>query len=196
MRNTIHLDHKDETTNIARRAFPGYTGRTFKLIVTDQTINTASYWSGGTRSYFVFVSLSDNRVSPEVPAQSAFDKPIPGATEVSIPDGFACVEHCLFCGKDHGLRIYIGPTNAAKLIPETVDITEDEKTVLKYTINLKNSYGGETNIRFTQAARDTDISADNWELAKSTLISRKMLNKAGAVTVSGRNAIPSKYSGK
>ena len=189
---TIHLEHTDETANIGRKAFPGYTGRKFRVRVSDIPIDTRSYWGDGSRDYFVFVSLADSRASMPVPAQSAFDKRIPGAESVTIPEGFACVEHSIFCGKDMGLTIHINPANAANLLPAPSEITDDEKTVLEYTATFKNSYGGRSNIRFIEARQDKGITTENWETAKASLIEKKMLKKNGSITPAGRNANPAK----
>ena len=58
------------------------------------------------------------------------------------------------------------------------------------TCSLKSSYGGVSNYRFHEARRYTGITAERYEAAKASLIARKLLNKAGAVTVEGQNARP------
>jgi len=60
---------------------------------------------------------------------------------------------------------------------------------LKYTSRYKNTYGGETNIRYKEAKRETGISQDAWNTALASLKTSKLLNKAGAITTAGRNAI-------
>lgn len=102
---------------IAKLAFPDYRGRKIFIEPQRYPLNCASYWEGGSRSYFVFVRLADKSVSQEVPAQSGFDKPVSGIKEVTIPEGFVCVEHVYFCGKDLGLRVHVNPENLAALLP-------------------------------------------------------------------------------
>jgi hypothetical protein len=108
----------DETIKkLSGAAYPSYRGRKFHIEVSEHPIDVRSYWDGGSRSYFCFVNLATMAVSQQVPAQSAFDRPIGGADAVALPVGFACVEHSIFCGKDSGLTFHIRPENAAKLLP-------------------------------------------------------------------------------
>ena len=44
------------------------------------------------------------------------------------------------------------------------------------------------NYRFHEANRETGIDSGSWASAKAALIGRKLLNRAGAITVSGKNA--------
>ena len=99
------------------------------------------------------------------------------------------VQHTNSYGGRRHLHIYVHPDDAPRLLPPAEGVTDNEKIVLTYTARLKNTYGGETNIRFREASRETKITAGEWENAKTALISRKLLNKAGAITVAGRNAI-------
>lgn len=107
-----------EVKRIAKLAFPEYRGRKFRFQVQTYSIDLRSYWDGGTRSYFKFVCLADGRVSIEVPVQSAFDKQIKGLDACTVPEGFVCVEHVIFCGKDLGLRLHVHPNNVAKLLTD------------------------------------------------------------------------------
>jgi hypothetical protein len=193
MNQTIHLTHNDPTAQPAIRlmlsAFPSYNGRKFK-VRTQNTVNVRSCWDGGSRDTFRFVELATGACSDQVPAQSAFDRPIQGADSVTLPDGAGCVEHSIFCGKDMGLTLIIPPEAAPKLLPPKDDATDDELIVLKYTRSLKNTYSGQTNIRFTEASRDGGITQERWTAAQDTLKARKLLNKSGAITPAGRNAVP------
>ena len=128
------------------------------------------------------------QASDTVPAQSAFDRPIHGADAVVLPDGFACVEHSIFCGKDAGITIHIRPANSAGLLPAPVDLSREQRIVLVATRSLKNTYAGVSNYRFVEANRDTGISREQWESAKADLIARGLLDSRGALNVAGRNA--------
>lgn len=123
-----------------------------------------------------------------MPAQSMFDRPIQGADAVILPDGFACVEHSIFCGQDSGITIHIRPENSAGLLPAPVELTRDQRIVLVATRSLKSSYQGISNYRFHEAHRDTGISLDAWNRAKSELQARGLLDARGALTVAGKNA--------
>ena len=107
----------DETIKgIVRAAFPGYRGRKYRLEIQDRPLDVRSYWDGGSRAYFTFVSVATGQVAP-MPAQSAFDKQIGGADQVTLPDGIVCVEHSIFCGKDAGVTVHIPPSMAPKMFP-------------------------------------------------------------------------------
>lgn len=112
----IKLTPKDPAADLARRAFPGYRGRLFRLQVQDGPINCASYWDGGSRDYFAFVELATGRVTPAMPPQSAFDATVPGLDRVTLRAGIACVRHAIIQGKDRGLTLLIHPDNAAPLL--------------------------------------------------------------------------------
>ena len=76
---------------------------------------------------------------------------------------------------------------ASPAIYQLEPFTADERTVLIATKSLKSSYGGVSNFRFHEANRSTGITLDRYNTAKSTLIGKKLLNAAGAVTIEGRN---------
>jgi hypothetical protein len=107
-----------EVKRIAKLAFPEYKGRKFAFDVQNYPLDMRSYWDGGSRDYYKFVSLADGRVSMEVPVQSAFDPKISGLDSVTIPEGFVAVRHSIFCGKDSGLTVIANPANLSKLLPE------------------------------------------------------------------------------
>jgi hypothetical protein len=177
---------------VALAAFPDYSGRKFKIDVTDNPIDVRSYWEGGSRNYFNFVRLDNLQAFGEVPQQSAFDKPIQNAGNVSLVPGLVCVEHCYFCGKDLGLTIMVHPADAPRMITQQVDLTNEETIVLVYTRSRKSSYAGISNYRYVEAHRAKGITLDKWEEAKASLIDKRYLTKAGALTNEGRNAIGSK----
>lgn len=193
MSQTLHLTFTDSMAQPAiqmmQRAFPDYSGRTFKIRVANGPINVASYWDGGSRDYFRFVNLADSRVSAEVPAQSAFDRRIPGAEAVTLPDGLGCVQHAIFCGKDMGLTLIIPPSNAAGLLPPKSELTDVEAYVLISTASLKNSYGGQSDCRFRAVNRQFGTTRAEWDAAVEALKGRKLLTGQAAITPDGRNAV-------
>ncbi len=184
----IHIEPDVFIRLMVSRAFPNYKGKQFKLAVSDSPINCASYWEGGSRSFFVFANLATGEVSNSVPAQSAFDRPVSGLDAVSLPDGFVCLEHTISCGKDCGITIHIRTSNAAPLLPAQVELSKQENIVLAYTRCLKSSYNGIPSYRFHEAHLETGISQTEWDVAKATLIDRGLMTKQGALTVAGRNA--------
>jgi hypothetical protein len=184
---TIHLTGKEPLVqDIVKKAFPAYRGNKFKLRVTD-SVNASSSWQGGSRDYFVFVQLDGMRVSNIMPAQSQYDRTVPGLESVRLIDGVICVEHSIFCGKDMGITIHISEANAVPLLPASVELTECERVLLIATRSLKPSYDGRK--PRIDAVLDKGFTLQAYEEAKASLIARGFLNKAGAITVEGRNAV-------
>ena len=109
---------------------------------------------------------------------------------VALSPSFVVVSHSIFQGKDMGLTFYVHPAVAAKMLPAPVELSDLDKTILSATVNYKSSYGGLD--RYQMAQRDQYgklfPTREAWELGKESLASRGLLNKAGAITVAGRNA--------
>lgn len=175
-----------ELIGVALAAFPEYTGKKFSFEIIDCPISVKSYWSGGSKDSYVFMRL-DTLKTMDMPPQSPYDQQVAGADSVSLVPGLACIRHTIFCGKDLGITVLLHPDNKPILIEEKIDLTDDEKVVLIYTRRLKSSYAGISNYRFHSAHREKGISLDAWEAAKISLIDKKLLNKAGAITDMGRN---------
>jgi hypothetical protein len=171
-----------------RRAYPEYTGRRIAVVVQPNPINVQSYWDSGSRSYSKFIRLDGSSDTVTVPDQSPFDAPVQGADHVQLVPGLACVEHIYFLGKQH-VRVHVHPDNAPKFLPAPIELSEDEKIVLAYTRSLKASHSGITNFRFVRANQRKGITLERWNAAKTILIGKGLLNKAGAITNEGRNAI-------
>lgn len=194
---TIHL----EPNMIPATLRGSYEGKKFKArVVTEMTIPAdAGLWSGGTRDTFRVIRLADGATVEAVNHNSAPWDRSRRDVHVKLEPGIAVIEHSMFCGKDMGLTFYVHPDNAAKLLPAPVaELTAHEKLVLSATSSYKSSYQGMD--RYDMAKRDTRIvdlatfpTRDEWNAAKSALASRGLLNKAGAITPAGRNAIPSRY---
>jgi hypothetical protein len=192
--NTIYLDAKDVPA-IMRGS---YTGTKFRAHVCESmTIPMdAGLWSGGTREVYSVVDLdTGNR---RLPGQDAapWDRSRKDL-EVVLRPGLIVVMHSYFCGKDMGLTFYVHPENAAKLLPAPVELTVYERTVLRATLHFKSSYMGKDRYEMEREecrySRNKDRvlfpTRTEWDEAKATLITRGMLNKAGAITTKGRNAL-------
>jgi len=186
--STIHLTPKDIPAYIP--ASIGYNGRMFKVEICEQVELHDTYWSGGTRSSYHAVDLLRNLVSGSITKDSApagFGRDLDGSA-IRLSPGNAIVKHTIFCGKDMGLTIFIHPDNAPKFLPApSDDITIYEKIVLVATRSLKASYGGIKDFRFVEANKYTGITREQWDNAKTALINKGLLNKAGAITPNGRN---------
>lgn len=189
-----HVEADEFIKKLVSATFPGYTGRKYKLHVSDAPINCASYWDGGSRSYFRFINLASLEASQQLPAQSAFDTKIAGIDAVLVPPGFACIEHSIFMGKDGGITIHIPPENAANLLPAPIILTQFEKIVLVATRGLKSSYNGIKDYRYQESHIQTGITHDEWCDAVMALMNRGLLSRAGAITPKGMNAIANEQS--
>jgi hypothetical protein len=189
MRNVIHL----EPEQVPPMLKAGYSGRTFKAVITESVTLSDTYWSGGTRSTYQAVNLdTGQRYSPNQAdcAPHHFGGKLEGVT-FQIPPRTVIVEHVIFCGKDHGITLHARAEDIQPTLPAAVTLSTDEQTVLAATVGLKSSYGGIPNFRWHEANKSTGITLDRWDAAKAACIARGWLNKAGAITTAGRNAVGS-----
>lgn len=185
---TLEIGKPDQVVKAIGQKCFGYRGRRFR-ISTSIPSEIRSYWDGGSKSSYAFYNLSSKEVKSVPTNHPMFDKGVPSKVGV-LPEGFALVEHNIFCGKDMGITIYVNEENMTKMVEqEQVELGRNEKIVLAATRSLKSSYGGVKNLRYVEAHRITGITTEEWEKAKASLIKLKLLNKAGAITANGRNAI-------
>lgn len=162
----------------------GYTGQKFKAEAAESVHipADAGLWSGGSRNTYSAIELatgraaavSDNMSSPW--AAERQDRTVP------LRAGFAIVKHSIFCGKDYGLTFFVHPSDVTKLLPEPVsdDLSAVELKALAIVRGIKSSYRADYYAR-------AGISAGEVEAIKAKLIRLGYLNKAGAITVAGRN---------
>ena len=189
---TIYLEPDKVPTHLRG----SYTGRKFTAVIeTDVDVPAdAGLWSDGSRNDFVFMSIANGDSS--IPAYynlAPWDR-ARSSVNVKLTPGVCCVEHSISRGNDLGLRFHLHPDDVAKLLPapsgET--LTETELAVLYATKSFQSWYGGLNRRQMMNNDRQwkklEPISAHDWDTAKSALVERKLLNRAGAVTVAGRNA--------
>ena len=182
---TIYLDSTPKLQDIAARIFQ-YKGRKFQ-VETSKEVCCNSHWEGGSRSNYARVDLQNGKFEIFGQSGTMFDRtPIP---VVTLDEKTAVIEHSIFCGKDMGIRIIVHPSIMPKLITAGDKLSRDEKIVLAATRGLKSSYAGDGQFRFHEAKRVTGIGLERWVEAKVSLVNKGMLNKAGAITNDGRNAI-------
>ena len=180
-----------EVKELALKAFPDYRGKKFRVegLELKAPRSLTSYWSGGHRDYWALVNLNNGKV---------FHVPENGTPFVNrgksfqigcLPVGIALV-HWSKSGYFESITISVHPNNLNRMaLPPISELSENEKMVLKYTRSLKSSYAGISNYRFHEASRETGITLSVWEQTKASLIVKGLLNKAGAITESGRNAV-------
>jgi hypothetical protein len=185
---TVYLRRSDPTVDeLIRTAFPGLKCQSVEAIVTDSVHFYGTNWDEGNRRDYVIVRLADRKTfrideAPFMERSELHEK------TYALPSGFVVIVHVI--GRYEHVEIHTAAENVTRRLPAPTELTEDEEIVLVATRSLKNTYGGETNIRFRRAREHTGIDLHRWETAKATLIARKLLNRAGAITVEGRNACP------
>jgi hypothetical protein len=190
---TIYLDSKQVPSYLRG----SYSGKQFKAVLTDSfTIpNNAGLWDGGSRETFRYVRLSDGSAVASPNQSSAPWSGERKEIDCMISPEIAVVCHSMFCGKDMGLTFYIHPDAAQKLLPApSAELSDIEKRVLKATREYKASYNGMNRYQMAKSYAyglhsENFPTIEQWEEAKTSLIAKGLLNKAGAITVSGRNAI-------
>lgn len=186
----LYLEKKD-VPEVILNVYPEYRGTKFKVETCESVSLINAYWDGGSRTTYQAVNLDTGGVFPAVgELRNPFR--VPTAPTVDLPPRTAIVAHSIFCGKDMGITIYARPEDIVPKLPAAPELTEDQETVLIFTKGLKPSYNGISNYRFHEATRRTGITLDRWEAAKASLIEEKYLNKRGAITPRGRNAIGDK----
>lgn len=177
-----------EVKSLISRAFPDFKGKNIQVQPFCGPIRCTSYWSGGQRDYYAIIPLSDAYIGVACIPENG----TPFTTELGpltqLPVGFALV--CHTAGHHENVTVYVNQANLVAMLPAPVTLSENEHTVLHYTSRLKSSYAGISNYRFHSANQDNPaFTLENWETAKASCILRGFLNKAGAITESGRNAI-------
>jgi hypothetical protein len=101
------IDAKHPLADIARRAFPAYRGRKFRVVISARPSRLLSFWDGGSRDTYQVVqdgrAISPPTVAPFGRENAPDFVPVPGAI---------LVEHSIFMGKDAGCTIYLHPDDS------------------------------------------------------------------------------------
>jgi hypothetical protein len=174
--NAIFVSRRD-IPKLILEACPTYRGRSFRVCPGVSVCLSNRNWGCGSKSEYMAVSLDDGRVqaapstSPSTPDQT-----------VEIPPRVVVVERTFYCGEDMGVTIYVRPEDYQGLLPEPVELSETEQAVLRITWSYKAAYRGE-------ARYEAGITPDIWEQTKTKLHSRGLMDKRGALTQAGKNAV-------
>jgi len=162
----------------------GYLGQKFKAEPAESVFipADAGLWSGGSRNTYSAIELATGRaaaVSDNISSPWSVERQ---NRIVPLRAGFAIVKHSIFRGKDFGLTFFVHPSDITKLLPEPAsdDLSATELKALAIVRGLKSSYRAEYYSR-------AGISAGEVEAIKAKLCKLGYLNKAGAITVAGRN---------
>lgn len=95
-----------QSREMAKAAFPDYTGRKFFANFGAEITFYDTNWGGGTRNYYKAVRLSDGKQEALADYAPWFN-PAEGKT-ITIPDGYAVVKRSIFQGVECGLTVYYG----------------------------------------------------------------------------------------
>lgn len=179
MPGPIHLD-----PNAVPEVLRGnYTGRKYQVQVTERVHipTTAGLWDGGSRDTYRAIRIADGR---EIGLSDQMNAPWSAARqgrEVILEPGVAVIRHSIIRGKDAGLLFYLHRSDAAPLLPAKVELTDLERKVLNIIGAIKSTYRRD-------AARRDSISDRDYDTAVESLRAQGLVNKAGAITVAGKNA--------
>ena len=164
----------------------GYNGNKFRAKA-GETVSIpadAGLWDGGSRSTFHAIELATGRALP-LPGQEL--APWNAArTERHVPlrPGFAIVQSIMFQGTDLGLTFHVHPDDVVKLIPQDTGAALDplEIKFLAIMRGVKSSYRADEYRR--QGLTIAQVAA-----FKDKFTAMGYLNRQGAITVQGKNAI-------
>ena len=167
----------------------GYNGQRISAAAAESITPLHTYFDEGIRHKYVAVQLASGEqhsLPPQNPPQ--FGGPTARQPWVHIPQGLALIEITEGNRMYAAAHIWVHPADMPNLLPTSDAVTSDQQAVLKYTGELKNTYGGETDIRFRRAEQDTGITRTQWDAARDACIAQKLLRKNGSITPAGRNA--------
>ena len=183
----MYLNPNPNLKELAKRVF-GYNGQKFQVEAAE-TVHVSSHWDGGSKTYYVVVQ-ADGSFTQLGECGGLFQPP---AYSLEITPETMVLAHVHFSGKDLGVRFYVHSSVFPKYLRADQDeLPWAERVVLTATRSLKAYYAGDGNVRFHEANRTTGITQTQWDDAKQSLIEKRLLNKAGAITPDGRNAAGNK----
>jgi hypothetical protein len=184
------LHHKDPSVRVLLGAtWPEFTGQRIEAIPAETITFWGTNWDDGCRRRYKAVDLSTLKTVSVHKDPNWMTGSESYRTPVAIPEGCVVVVLVDSRCKQH-VEIYAHPSTIQPMLPAPADLTDDEKVVLYYTRCLKSTYAGIKNYRFEEGGRKRGLTLERWEAAKASLMGKGFLNKAGAITVEGRNASP------
>lgn len=191
MLTAIQLYPTDESVKtILEATFPGYKGRNVEAIISDSVSFHGTLWDSGYRRTYKIFNLNTKEVlsiptAPFLKSSPIHENPFP------IEKGFVVVVFCE--GRRDHIEIHSSADNLTAMLPKPVELSENEKRVLLVTRCRKSSYAGIAKYREYEAMRIWGMALEQYNEAKTSLIEKRMLNRAGAITIEGRNQIQGEY---
>ena len=189
----IHL----EPNQVPQQLRGDYKGKNFKAVVTEAVTipSDAGIWGGGSRENFHAIDLRSGQ-TVTFPGQNLAPMDNNRAERtINIVPGFAVVRQSIIQGAGIGVTFYVHPVNAVAMLPAPVELSGTEQLVLEVTRSFKASYNGKNRYEMARerwewtGSKGSFPSEVEWEETKLQLFKKGLLNKAGAITIKGRNAI-------
>lgn len=137
----VYVERKG-VEHVIQATFPEYKGRKVALKAVEKVVVNGLNWDGGSRSCYVGCTLDGKRTGDASIGNAAapWANPIEGK-EVTVPAGYALVEHSYFCGKNMGLMVYLNPADMPRYLPEsTEELSVEEKNLLRIMRTYKAAY--------------------------------------------------------
>ena len=191
MTRNIHVDRKDDQfiDRLCRMAFPNHTKKTATLCPTESLTLHGMYWDGGSKSDYVAIDFDTMQIV-DLSGQPGWSNPPQFGGPANPPvilltganENIVIVESTVFCGNIMPLRLHANPSRLTPFLPKQNDLTEDERAVLSVTRGLKSF------ARMDEWKR-MGLTEARINAAKESLIAKGLLNKRGAITTAGKNAI-------
>lgn len=187
--NKVYLEKGELMSRLS--SLIGYKGTKICVEISDKPMSLHSYWDGGSYNDYDCFDMNGNRVEINYLIQTA---PLPFWKDGKLPDYIPTpdkflVEHVTFCGKDLGLHVYIHPACVmTKMLPDNKpNVSKNELFVLNTICSLKSFARADEyrNAGFTTAEIDK---------LKEILYQKGFINKAGAITPTGRNVVNSAFN--
>jgi len=196
MYEKIHCNVTDDpmVEAIVRAAFPSERGQRVTIEPRDHPVTLSdTYWSGGSRSSYALVSLTDPPRSIPLPQ---FDPPQFGgprqSPEIELRPDVCVVELSIFRGKPMPFRILCLPGAIAPKLTAGTEITEEEGIILAMLARLNSK--GRAHERDRRKISEASYLDQCRKLEARGLAK---VNKAGAasITDAGRNALGNRRFG-
>lgn len=144
-----------------------------------------THWDEGQIHKWTAVRLSDMATVP-IPRSPWQAGPGQSDPVAEIPEGIAMVDNRI--GHRETVTIYVNPGSLTPMLSDE-KLSDDVARMLSVTASLKNTYAGETDLRFRTVSKRTGMTRDQWEAAQAWAKAKKYLTKSGSITQDGRNAI-------
>lgn len=179
---------REAVAEIVQATFPHYNGKQFEINITENVSFYGTMWDEGNRRTYKMVRLADMAIQT-IPQERFMDMKSHQRNNAYYPIPSGCVIVVFREGRRDGIEVHGLAENLTPMLPKPTNLTDDEKIVLMATRSLKSSYAGIKDYRFQEARRHRGITKERYHDAKESLMDKRLLNRAGAITVEGRNAI-------